>query len=558
MTDISRTVVFWGAGATANLGFRVTDEQSKFLRRLAPSPDPTRQLSERVRHALGNVPGQWKRALHDLLAVLGDDGVNANHNTPVSFISASQLRAMKRSLPGTDARRQRARIAELRALYDWPALVATINICPGSPIARAPAPDRFDLRDLFNLLDMHQKSGHGFRARDRAFLSPERIRAARNALGLLLQVLAYIDWHTCLGSATSRHQLQLHREFADALSRRIQRDGVALAHLMEDEADLEQPEFVLAETAFVSLNWDPVGLWSQFVANREHNDDRHAPHVGLRNNSLRVYHDLGHFVAGPRVEKPHPGSPVWQPMNESSARQLNDSNHGADIRVRVAKYLFPHGCLWWRECPNCGKLSSYIGDAWLIDSETLLPPPPLAKFSSHIRFKAWSNHWDEQRAWDLGEVDARACVHCGTLTYAHHTPLVTQTSVKSRPPPFLDEIQRDMRVVVEDADHVVLMGYSLPPDDVTYRAFLAARVRRSDRNPVRCSVVGKEAGYPQRWLLPDDLSTPRGLPDAVTAAQAVFRPENVRYYAAGIPDVFLERGHVSEAAVDRLLTWNEH
>ena len=161
-------------------------------------------------------------------------------------------------------------------------------------------------------------------------------------------------------------------------------------------------------------------------------------------------------------------------MNISGARQLNDPDHGAHVRIRVSRFLFPHGCLWWRECPSCGKLSSYLGDTWKINSETLLPPPPLKAFASGVSFESWcKNANDEERpAWTRGEVDARACVHCETLTYAHHAPLVMQTSFKTSRPPFLEDIQREMRVVVEEADHIVFMGYGLPPDDVMYRAFL--------------------------------------------------------------------------------------
>lgn len=550
-----KTVFFWGAGATATLGIRVTDDQSAFLRRLAPQPDGLEPLAQRVRRALGDVPARWRYALRDLLAVLGDHGTQAEHN--LAEIHRPQINAMLRSLPRAGAKQARARIAELRALYDWPALVAAINVCPAAPAARRQHPDGFDLRDLFNLLDMHQQTGHGFPTRDGSFLAPQRVLAARNALSLLLQTLVYIDWHTCRAIPSRRNELRHHENFADALTRRLQRQGVALAGSMP-QANLENPDFVLADVGFVSLNWDPVGLWCQFVANRKRNRSVDAPHVGALRNKLQIYHDLGHFVAGPRVDKPHPGSPVWQPMNESSARQLNDPMHGANIRVRVAKYLFPHGCLWWRECPNCGKLSSYIGDGWVIDSATLLPPPPLERFSRHIDFRNWSDQTDESDAWRRGEVDARACVHCGTLTYAHHTPIITQTSFKSRPPPFLDEIQRDMRVVVEEADHVVLMGYSLPPDDVTYRAFLAARVRRTGRSPVRCSVVGYEPPYLARWQPPADLAAHHSLPDAVTAARALFGPDNVRFYGAGVPNVFLERGRLTGSAVNRLLEWSDH
>ena len=245
-------------------------------------------------------------------------------------------------------------------------------------------------------------------------------------------------------------------------------------------------------------------------------------------------------------------------MNESSARQLNDPDHGAEVRIRVAKFLFPHGCLWWRECPNCGKLSSYIGDEWELESASLLPPPPLRAFLDGIGFESWTEDTLETDKWVSGEVDARACVHCRELTYAHHTPLVVQSTLKGLPPPFLQEIQRDMRVVVQRANHVIFMGYSLPPDDVTYRAFLAARTGRTKgTGPVRCSVVNRVDSSESRWLYPDELEAHPGLPDVVQSARALFGDGNVRFYGAGIPQVFLgDGGQVTGDAVHRLLNWD--
>ena len=178
---------------------------------------------------------------------------------------------------------------------------------------------------------------------------------------------------------------------------------------------------------------------------------------------------------------------------------------------------------------------------------------PLKAFADTIRFHSWRQDNRERCEWDLGKVDARACVYCETLTYAHHTPVVMQTSFKT-PPPFLEEIQREMRVVVQEADHIVLMGYSLPLDDVTYRAFLAARIRKQP--PVRCSVVDKRDGYESRWLYPEDLQIMSSLPEVVLAARELFRPDNVRYFGAGIPEVFLGGGAtVTADSVDRLLRW---
>ncbi|MCY4060594.1 MAG: hypothetical protein OXG44_21670, partial [Gammaproteobacteria bacterium] len=354
---------------------------------------------------------------------------------------------MRRNWPASDEHALRRRIVDLRTLYDWPALVAAIRVCPNASHSHAPTrSSSFGLGDLFNILDLHQQSGHGFSASDGEFLTPQRVLGARMALGLLLQTIMYVDWHTRCRTGDG---LAHHYAFAAALSRRMQHQGMDRATAL-GAAGFETRDFVLGDLGFVSMNWDPLGLWAQFVANRRLNKAADVPRVGNPARRLWAFHDLGHYVAGPRVDKGHKGSKVWQPMNESSARQLNDPDHGARVYIRVSKYLFPHGSLWWRECPNCGQLSSFIGDVWHVDSDTLLPPPPLRAFVDGINFASW-NPDVECEAWKGGKVDARACVHCSELTFAHHTPLVTQTNLKTLPPPFLEEIQREMRVVVQRA-----------------------------------------------------------------------------------------------------------
>ena len=492
-------------------------------------------------------------ALCDLLKILGDRDDAREDTLSVSDILDPQLVAMGRNWEhkGKDALRRR--IVHLRSLYDWPALVAAINICPG-----ATSTD-FKLVDLFNLLDMHRQSGHGFPDREKTFLPPQRLIAARTALGLLIQVMLYVDWHA---QARYSSDLQHHQHFAIEVARRMHNQGLRIAARSGPD-DFELDRYIVGDVDFVSLNWDPLGLWAQIVANRSLNSASTVPLVGTPGLKMALYHDLGYFVAGPRVNKAHVGNRVWQPMNVSSARQLNDRSHGASLRIRVSKYLFPHGCLWWRECPNCGKLSSYLGDNWEMDSESLFPPPPLMTFVNKGQFESWCPK-EEEPKWQLGEVDARACVHCKTLTYAHHTPVLMQTNFKPAPPPYLDEIQRELRVVVQQADHIVLVGYSLPPDDVTYRAFFAARTRRNSighkktKRAVRCSVVGRDRRYGDRWVYQAEIKAKGEAPEALRNAQEVFGPENVRYFGGGVPKVFLDRSaRVTAHAVERLLVWEK-
>ena len=549
MTSCSRTVFFWGAGATASLGFRLTECQASSLRELSPDPGKETQLCKRVCKALGNnVSTQWHQALCDLLTILGDRE-DANDRLDVVKIHGEQIEAMRRNWKTVDDDALRERIIELRNLYDWPALVTAINACPKVTTA-----SRLSLQDLFNLLDLHLKSGHGFPDTNKDFLPPQRVLGARNALALLIQVMFYIDWHA---TARKKTDLQHHLGFACELGRRMQDEGKKIASGYDSD-DFEQDQFIRGNVDFISLNWDPVDLWSQFVANRRLNNAENVPHVGNPARRLGLYHELGYIIAGPRVDKSHAGNRVWQPMGTSSARQLNDRKHGANLYIRVTNYLFPHGCLWWRECPNCGKLSSYIGDTWEIDSATVLPPPPLKTFVDNIPFKSWRENNEECERWKQGEVDARACVHCHTMTFAHHTPLVMQTNFKPDPPPFIDEIQREMRVVVQKAEHIILAGYSLPPDDVIYRAFFAARVgKNEDRASVRCSVIGKDNSCGNRWLYPDELKGKEEIFDKVKNAREIFGCENIRYFGGGIPNVFLDKHHASVCpdAVKRLLRW---
>ena len=575
MTSRSKTVVFWGAGATADLGLPLTQHQADFLCNLTPPPAPNgkdRDLRSRVRKALSvepddNTPERWIRALSDLLTILGDDlsavGDCDTKDAPsVGHVTPNAIAAMRTNWhSGASEDEIRERIIALRTLYDWPALKDVIGVCPRTE--RDDGDFRIELQALFNVLDMHAQGGHGFQERAGRFLTPQRVLGARNALQMLIQSQFYMAWQH---RGRTREELRHYYDFSVALGRRMQRQGLALEAA---GTACDSRDFYMSDLSFVSLNWDPIALWCQFVANRNLNNSPAVPHVGCPARKLKIFHDLGHFVAGLRVGKHDKRHTPWHPMNESSAQRLNDDDHGATDRIRIGKFLFPHGCLWWRKCPSCGKLSSYMGDTWKTNSPTLLPPPPLKAFVEGVTFKPLEEKESEEKkseeslAWDRGEVDARACVHCGTLTYMHHTPMQIQSNFKSAPPPFMEEIERDMRVVVENADHIIFMGYSLPPDDVAYRAFFAARSSRKSDNSPKCSIVLSRDG-PPRWLrwpeLDDQLkmmdkTRPPG--ETLEAARGLFGRENVRFYGGGIPQVFLNNGNdVTESAMDQLLDWN--
>lgn len=552
-------VIFWGAGATAALGIRTTAGQTKYIQSItgADAPKNSKPLKQRIAEALDpldpNGAEPWISALFDLITILGDRDENYGG---INAINDEEREAMRRNWPGVnDEKALESRILRLRLVYDWPALKSVVRICPGS------SEKTFKINDLFNLLDMHGPLGFGVRAPtsfnraptsfkgEEQFFDTRRLIGAKNALRMLLGALFYIDYQECIRS--KGNVLTQYRDFASRLGLHMQRQGIDL----ECRHKLDHPEFYQGDVAFVSLNYDPIALWIQFIANRDLNKSASVPHIGSPAVPLHLFHAFGHLIPARRIGKGEADWP-WYPMNEAVAQRLNESTESAS-RVRLTKFLFPHGCLCWRECPDCGKLSSYHGDLWALTASGLFPPPPLLAFDKGV-----CPDWipSEERAQrEKGMIDARACLHCGTLTYANHTQTVMQSSFKSQPPSFIEEIQRDLRAVAMQANHIIFMGYSLPPDDVTYRAFFSARRQREQRKgdaPVRCTVVNLDKKY-SGWYRPTELDNEiHAGGDTVKAARDIFGAENVRFYGGGVPNVFLDGGMATDTALDKLLNWS--
>jgi hypothetical protein len=492
----------------------------------------------------------WAKPFADLLAILGDD------TEGIYRISLETRDAMSRHWHDTSPQALDARIHELRALFDWPALKDVVRACPGFKDG-----ERFQLQDVFNLMDLHAYSFHGFPV-PKGFLPPGRLVAARRALQLILNTLFYIDWQTALSK--KRVELSKHLGFARLLTEHHQQEGLSLAATRQY---FDTREFYLGDIAFASLNYDPVALWAQFIANRDANNSS-PPCIGMPRVPLKIFHDFGIFMAVSTIDdqkmaEHEAKARVWYPLNEASAQRLNDRDHESR-RVRINKFLFPHGCLCWRECPSCGKLSAYMGKEWDFRSRALIPPPPLRGFVELAENALQPESPEEDLAWNRGEVDVRTCVHCGESTFAQHTQAVMQSNFKAPLPSFIDEVQRDLRVATQAANHIILMGYSLPPDDVTYRAFFAARQQRPSRDgepPVRCSVVVKQE-YGDVWHSPDQIDNllhnmEKGIAPRTTleAARDLFGRDNVRFFGGGIPQVFCEGDTASPFRFQQLIDW---
>ncbi len=549
-TSQPSNLIFWGAGATAELGIPTTQHQANFVRKLVGAGHPSKELRQRVAEALNGVAAEsWHNALYDLILILGDSEESL---VRIDHVPDEELDAMRphwRNSPSDDDELKR-RIIGLRLIYDWPTLKSVVGICPASDGCG------FKLNDLFNVLDMHIDSGIPAPTKkdnetslpsDTEFFEARRLIGARNALKLILIAFFHISYQVCLSN--KKRELGWYRDFALQIGRRARGHGCDIAR----DGHLDDPEFYRADVGFVSFNYDPIALWIQFIANRQLNHSVSVPHIGSPATPLHLFHDFGHLIPMRGVEGRR-GSFPWYPLNEAAAQRLNEEKYPSGYRVRLTKFLFPHGCLCWRECPNCGKLSAYHGHSWDLYAGGLFPPPPLRSFDPSPCPPSIPDKEQERR--EIGAVDTRACLHCETHTFAYHTQVVMQSSFKPRLPSFLEEIQRELRATTMGAKHIILMGYSLPVDDVTYRAFFSARRRQGE---VHCTVVNLDKSN-QKWFGPAALKSKQFLNnEVIKAARDIFGENNIRFYGGGIPKVFLdENDQVTERKLEELLDWGSH
>jgi len=538
------TTILWGAGATAELGMPATEQQGINIWKLAKNGT---SLEERIKSI--DLFSRDVQSVYNLLSTLGD-----KLESDLWEFSEEETNAARDLFPKVDAHEAKRRVIALRQNYDWDALKRIIEICP-SVEGKGPF-----MNDLFNILDMHILSGQGFYTKqtkqaeqasdsdERFFIQNYRLRPARNCLVMLINLQIYCAYHKTIQERPEKFEPYI--EFAETLAILMREEGLRFA---EKEQSLAERQFYLFSYSVISMNFDPILLWLIFNAHKTEND--RPPHIGTPARPMKLFHDMGHFMGVRRVDDKERTPRVWYPFNEAVAQRLNDPEHTCDRISRLGKFYFPHGCCCWRECPNCGKLTVHLGDEWGYRSKSLFPATLIPSLKrSENRSK------EEEQADERGIPDGVQCAYCGTITRTQDIPMIMQSSFKGNYPPFLEEIHRDLKVCLENTNHIVLMGYSLPPDDVVWRSILATR--KSQGKDVYCSVVVGYQGE-KAWLsgeqLEEYVTNHEGKKDAadygvptIKAAFDIFEKPFVRAYTGGIPQVWGCGSEVKQRVLDLL------
>ena len=546
MKSFPETVLFIGAGATAQLGMPQSDSQSKFFRALV-EPGHGRCLEDVF--ADYNFESRDLEVMIAFIRFLGD---NLEKNWCV--VEDEDVKNA-RVVFGNDADEKllRSRVMELRREYDWNALKQIIKVCPHDKIE-----DNL-IRDVYTMIDMKLRDKQGITVTvkngDTVLIEPGRLPKARNCLILFTNILFANAWYR-LSKGKNAEQFQKYVAFNETVAKIMQKEGRQFA---DKYGDFTKPAFYNFSNAIITLNFETVFLWLLFNANRKVNSNGfYLPQTSQKMEQWLFFGVSGKSRKISDKSEARSVDKFSYSQDETSVFRNNECRVSGSPIWRIGSFFFAHGCCNWRECPSCGRMMYYLGDEWGYNSKHLNPPFPVSLFEN-IDF----NRTEKEKEWKKRlRYDSLECISCSAETIASDAPMIMQTMIKGMPTSFLDEVQRESRVLLRKARHIVLFGYQLPPDDVLWQeAFSeAVRCRKGTDDEAFCTVVVGYLGE-KRWIQGDEMmafvkkhryssdAASLGV-KAIINAVAIFGENRVRAYCGGIPDVW---GNASESEVREIL-----
>ncbi len=498
------TVVLWGAGATKSAGLLTNSDIARALTHILDQPFPDFRLDySRIFPGI-SVSEQLKQGFNKLLSKLCSDD-------------------------------------RLSRTYDLEALRYIAKSSPKFLDIDTGRKSSLRMQELFTLIDQLIDSKLGIETlndQDEGyFIEQPRINAAKNCLKLLTEELERV---AVQGDTQSRiSKAEFYHDFADTLAELMIKEAHAYEKMGYKK---DTRDFYLFSYAIVSFNWDPLIIWALFNAHKNRNDNPPCLRQGL---PLRLFLDLGTTIATRKVDKNN--NIILYSANETQAIKINDSEYPSRI-MRMGKLLYPHGIFGSRQCPQCGKLVISFGHVWDRYSALVFGPSLITELQ-----QGW--HYNEGEENDPGVIK---CPFCDQKTHPYDMPLELQTIIKKRPIAPLEEIKKEMGLLIKHAKHIIFAGYSMPRDDISEKVFIASSLSGEKIEEKKCTIIEYDPHYltGQDWLEGAGIlaylqSCKEYKPArAINSILSIFDLPQTRLTLKGIPGIFNCYGNMEQAIID--------
>lgn len=538
-THIQRpeTILFVGAGATAALSMPTTMQLAQLLWKICDNYNLNDSEIESITRGAGCFKSHGQD-ICDLFAVL-DGGLENDYEVHLE----DDLK--ERAFPEIDNDTVVRLVRRLRCHYDFAALKLVAKAKKGCSVGNCRAEY---LQDVFTLIDVCIREERGFavyNGSDEIFLTLERLKAAREALILLINTTFACAWSNLMEDSNQQPLLEKYRSFFAALAKVMQEEG---RRFFEAGHSPNYPDFYQFSYSLMTTNFEPIFLWFIWQSHKDVNKGNEF-RIGNPGRHLRLMMNFPNALGMSQIADVAEGEKIesldriiWAPCTDAVAQAVNKESFGGNRYLRFGKYFPLHGMCVTRHCPMCGRLNLYMGDSWDKNSKTLFNNGIISAFNWGQKPRTIN----EKNCFERGEYDALQCHFCGEITHSYDNFMFMQTQLKSKPPSFIKEITDEALAGIAGAKHIVLLGYSMPLDDAIWGALFTAMSRRKNGERLYCTVVDYVDGEDRDWLMGDDLNNyvcdtninPQTKSRAITNAITVFGKENVRAYTRGVPKVF--------------------
>ena len=538
----NRTVVFWGAGATTKLGMPTTAQQNKIFFALSRK-DACCSYRDCLQDFALDVFGDCFDDVCDLLTLL-DDAEAPCVGRELTGFSSQQFEIIKRHADdlGADEDTRRNRVVMMRVKYDWASAMRIIRLQKNDVeyVDGEAVPSSAFTQRIYNLLDANIAAGTGIHVfvgdeQLSSFLDVGRLKSAKAALVMFINLVMACAWAKARKNSKSLAQ---YRQFADWL-----------AEIRADEAYGSGGHNPVFSTTFVSMNFEPILWW--LIKNADSRYNMCPVFVGQEIAPLYLGEDVDQ-VDLVRPFKVSDESVSNSVLSECAARfvleRAKSLKERSPARYQTVKMYFPHGMSNFKICPCCGKTTLYQGNKLADDSVSLFPPFFFKSISwecEQVEDISGIEVNGESCKWESGELDYIQCQNCGRAIRMCDTEMVMQSGLKSLPSYLLQRIAHNVDNAVMSARHIVLMGYSLPPDDGAWVAELQSRTTRKNEGAL-CSIVDFVKGEPEGWFYGEEARTYCQMCPVIEKAWGIFGKANVRVNLGGIPAVFMNKKVVFE------------
>ncbi len=534
---MDRTLIIIGAGFSHGIGLPLTKEIDEFFKHLCGSG----KIRERIKNSSVSkyLDEESVKDFETTLSILLDgNGANTIHKAYLEREKRlnEYINRFTKEIGGNESINSTLRhyLMTMERTYDWLALksiCAALGFTTGNKkytivevlttIQKAHSDGvSIPTRELF---DKEERIGYEFHYNNRY-----RLHGALNAYKLLVLKLIKHIYRTYSGDNT----ICKYRKFFKDLHEKAISFFPAGKPFLKDN--------FVSPIAFVTYNWDILSVFLAMKANRDINKSTFKREL--------TYMDIGEGfslvkLAGDYTEE----NAALFSATETVAAYVNqmfyEKSSGFRYKLNIIKHFIPHGLFNVRICPRChSAFMIWPDDVGKVELKTLSEVLALEPIPSIEDVRRLYRKFPKiRRTYKNGFTDTLNCPICHHKTDFSHTYLNVQTIIKPDMPPSLGNIYFDYADTFGKANHIILMGYSFPDDDLINNYFLKIlSIQKGNLLPKKLTVLTHKKGKLRKWYRKIDIERDPELQDVNATIERVNKivpVEDYRINFLGFPEV---------------------